>query len=625
MGSVGCDGEDEFQPSTSISKKYKFPGKFLDECGAVPRRLRSAIKKRGYESITPPLPIFRKLNHVSNGVDLRRKEGSKKSKLKMKQEHVTKDEEEVAETLYALASMVPDTTKTKQLGLDGETSEPKSSALQRAKGSEPACKDVAISTTREASKKISTRVTVEAAHCSSNMTELTVEVVKFQSSGEAKQPDLLFNKKSSTTGASGVQLEPSLVPMPKMPTLDTTPCGELPITLEQVGIQNGAHHTFMENKNNDISGLSQTGALSSQTQGSRLQSSTTKLTAWFDQTNYATCPLSIEKSVINEKFTRQDSRVLFESKKSWKKCSAHVYITRLIKVLQITERKDGLQEKPAHSSQNEGLNLGPLVSVDSQTNARNGSNCVASFSNITHSAAEKNSAEIQNTILLYKRLLQDQQHGSTTSLKRNSDFLSLAAGGCDVDSSERINSTGHGHEALIQFHVPYMQLQNQSAMLLSLPRNGYTSTFPGRPSTAAAQQIQLPPYLSGTLGGPSCVDATVPGHQQSDSDEQQKWMAQIPAQYHPRFIAPNWQSGGRDSSSLLNYAQAIFPHFHSSLDSKYKPISPQQQQQIIASNSSMPPNVKRHYHHLTSGFERNGAAFHPESLQQLQLLCNQHL
>ncbi|KAL2503983.1 Uncharacterized protein Adt_19604 [Abeliophyllum distichum] len=142
-------------------------------------------------------------------------------------------------------------------------------------------------------------------------------------------------------------------------------------------------------------------------------------------------------------------------------------------------------------------------------------------------------------------------------------------------------------------------------------------------------QIQLPPYLSGTLGGPSHVDATVPGRQQLDSDEQHKWMAQIPAQYHPRFIVPHFpdrQSGGRDSSSLLNYAQAIFPHFHSSLDSKYKPISPQQQQQIIASNSSMPPsNVKRHYHRLPSGFERNGAAFHPESLRQLQLLCNQHL
>ncbi|KAL2503982.1 hypothetical protein Adt_19603 [Abeliophyllum distichum] len=453
MGSVGCDGEDEFQPSTSINKKYKFPGKFLDECGAVPRKLRSAIKKRCHESITPPLPISRKLNHVSNGVDLRRKDGSKKSKLKMKQEHVTKDEEEVAETLYALASMVPDTTKTKQLGLDGETSEPKSSALERAKGSEPACKDVAISTPREASKKISTRVKLNNPTCYST-------------------------QESSTTGASGVQLEPSSVPMPKMPTLDTTPSGELPIMLEQVGIQNGAHHTLKENKNNDLSlwpGSSPTGALSSQTQGSQ------------PTTNYVTCPRSCEKSVTNEKFTRQDSRVLFESKKSWKKCSAHVYITRLIKVLQISERKDGLQENPTHSSQNEGLNLGPLVSVDSKTNAGNGSNCIASFSNITHSAAEKNSAEIQNAILLYKRLLQDQQHGSTTSSqKRDSDFLSLAAGGCDVDSSDRINSTGRGHEALKQFHVPYMQLQNQSAMLLSLTCNGYSSTFPGRPSTASS-------------------------------------------------------------------------------------------------------------------------------------------
>ncbi|CAI9777889.1 unnamed protein product [Fraxinus pennsylvanica] len=637
MGSVGCDGEDEFQLSNSVSKKRKFPGKFLDECGVVPRKLRSAIKKRGHESITPPLPISRKLNHVSNGVDLSRKYSSKKSKLKMKQEHVTKDEEEVAETLYALASMVPDTTKTKNLGLDGETSEPKSSPLQRAKGSEPVLKDVAISTPREASKKISTRVIVDATLSPSNLPESTVQVVKFHSSGDAKQLDLPFNGDSATTGASGVQLERSLVPMLKMPTLDATPSGELPITLEQVGIQNGTHHTFTENKINDISlwpGSDPTGSLSSQTQGSCLQS-TTKLPAWFGQTNYAAQPRSCEKSVTDEKLMSQDSRVPFESKKSWKKWSAHVYIARLIKALQITERKDGLQEKPTHSSANEGLNLWPCVSVNSQTNRRNGSNCVASFNNVAHSAAEKNSAEIKQAILLYKRLLQGQHHGPTTPglctlQKQDSDFLSLAVGDCDVDSSDRINRTGHSHEALKQFHVPYMQPQNQSAMLLSLPHNGYSSTFPGRPSTAAAQQIQLPPYLSSTLGGPSHVDATFPGRQQSKSDEQQKWMADIPTQYIPGFTAPHlpdWQNGGRDSSSLINYDQAFFPHFRSSLDSKYKGIlPPQQQQQIIASDSSVPTsNVRRHYTLLPSGFKRNGAAFHPESLQQLQLLCNQNL
>ncbi|XP_022857999.1 uncharacterized protein LOC111378939 isoform X1 [Olea europaea var. sylvestris] len=573
---------------------------------------------------------------MSSVVDLRRKDGSKKSKLKMKQEHVTKDEEEVAETLYALASMVPDTTKTKKLGLDGETSEAKSSSLLQAKSSEPAPKDVAISTPQGASKKISTRVSVKAAYCPSNLTESTVQVVKIHSSGDATQPNLPFNKESSTTGASGVQLEPSLVPMLKMPTLDATPSGELPITLEQVGIQNAMPHAFTVNKSNDLSlwtGSSPTGALSSLTQGSCLQSSSTKLPAWFDQTNFAT-PRSCEKSVTDEKLMSQDSQVPIELKKSWKKCCAHVYITRLIKVLQLSERKDGLQEKPAHSSQNERLNLQPRASVDSQTNAINGSNCVASFNYMAHSTSEKNSADIQNAILLYKRLLQDQQRGYTTpglctSLKQDSDFLSLAAGGCGVDSSDRINRTGRSHEGSKHFHVPFIQPQNQSAMLLSLHHNGYSSTFPGHASTAAAQQIQLPPYLSSTLGGPPHVDATVPERQQSESDEQQKWMAQIPDQYHPGLITPHlpdWQNGGRDSSSLLNYAQAHFPHFHSSLNPKYKGILQPQQQQIINSNSSVPhSNLRRHYNRLPSGFERNGASFHPESLQQLQLLCNQHL
>ena len=36
----------------------------------------------------------------------------------------------------------------------------------------------------------------------------------------------------------------------------------------------------------------------------------------------------------------QHTRVAAESNKSWKRCSSHVYITRLIRVLQISDRKE---------------------------------------------------------------------------------------------------------------------------------------------------------------------------------------------------------------------------------------------------------------------------------------------
>lgn len=58
-----------------------------------------------------------------------------------------------------------------------------------------------------------------------------------------------------------------------------------------------------------------------------------------------------------------------------------------------------------------------------------------------------------------------------------------------MDSSDRINRTGRSHEGSKHFHVPFIQPQNQSAMLLSLHHNGYSSTFPGHASTAAAQQV----------------------------------------------------------------------------------------------------------------------------------------
>lgn len=42
-----------------------------------------AIKKRSRESVSPPFPESRKLNHTANGVELLRKDRVKKSKLKV--------------------------------------------------------------------------------------------------------------------------------------------------------------------------------------------------------------------------------------------------------------------------------------------------------------------------------------------------------------------------------------------------------------------------------------------------------------------------------------------------------------------------------------------------------------
>ncbi|KAL2249961.1 UNVERIFIED_CONTAM: hypothetical protein Sindi_2469800 [Sesamum indicum] len=539
MGSVGFGGEDESQPSTSNGKKYKLPRTLLEGCGAVdhasvPRKLRSAIRKRGCESVIPPLPISKKQYNVSNGVERSRKDGVKKSKTNMKQGHITKDEEEVAETLYALAGMFSDAKKDNMPELQDEPPEIKSPAIPEG-GSSSAVADTGIQALQEESHKISSKVTLEAASHSPDVIDSTSQVLRFQFSGDAQQHQLPSNKQPVIASSSGVQSDLSLDRRPMVSTLDMNPSGERAIAPDQVtASQNGKHCYPMDDKNN--------GALSSGTQGSRI-----RISAWFENTNDASQLCVTENSITAEKCTQAAAG----SKRTWKRCSVHVHISRLIKVLQVSERKEGLLEKPTRLTTCGGAELRPPVSTHNQMT---GMNSGMPFNGATCSTAEKDSAEIQNDILLHKRPLQNQPLASETS---------------------------------------------------------------------SAKQVQLPQYLSSTVNS-----SFAGGTGQQQESQQQKWATQYNSGKVGSPHLPDWKNVGRDSSSMLNYAHALFPHLHAALGSKYQQLSPQQQQQLMAINSSSLPlsSVKRQHNlHIPLGFERNRTAIYPENIPQLQLPCNQNL
>ncbi|KAK4434617.1 hypothetical protein Salat_0624500 [Sesamum alatum] len=636
MGSVRFVGEDETQPSATNKKKNKLPRKLLDDCGAVnhapvPRRLRSAIKKRGRESVTPPLPISRKQLHTSNGVEILRVDGVKKSRLNMKQVHITKDEEEVAETLYSLADMFSDIAKTNKPILDGEPSEIKSSTIVEAGSSMTTAKDAEIPTQQEESREINTRVTLESACHSSVSVNPTKEVVKYQSLDDAQQPELPFSEQSATPIASGIPSHSSLGPRPKMSTFDMIQSCERTTAQKQVatsGIQYGNHHCPKEDKYKGLllqPSLSSTGVVGSNTQGSSPLSLPNIFPAWFENTNCATQPIVNENSITADKIHYH--QVVLEPKKSRKRCSTHMYIAHLVKVLQKPERNIGLLQKPSHITTTGGLEKGSHASIDNQKMAINGRHGDLPFNGFIHSASE-GSSDIGIAGRSNKRLLQYQQHPNKTSVlcsswKRGSDFLSLDAGGSDTNGG--VNRAGCSREALNQFNVSYQQPQNHSTMLFSLSQNGYSSTFHDRTSTAAAPKVQIPPYLSNTFGG----TVTAPLGQQLES-QQQKWTSQLQAQCSPSGVGrphllPEWQNGGRNSPSLLNYAQALFPHLHSVMGSKYQHFSPPQQQHSPVNSTLTLSNVERHHHRLNSAYERNGSALCSENASQMQLLCNQQL
>uniref|UniRef100_A0A5B6ZW64 Uncharacterized protein n=1 Tax=Davidia involucrata TaxID=16924 RepID=A0A5B6ZW64_DAVIN len=683
MGCVGSDGEDELRPTTGINKRFKLPRRFFDDCNtvdhaSVPRKLRSAMKKRNHESISPPLPDLKKSSHGINGVELPKKNGVKKFKLNLQQGDaggsprqaivgpITKDEEEVVETLYALVVMFPNNDKTNKTNLDGELSEAKSSALPEGESFMPAFEDSEVPKKEEDSNTICPSTTTEASNPLSDSEGLAQATVEMKSLNELSQPvlpncDQLHieldnsipqvnlptmsllseseptNEKLSCNSVSfDVPSVPNLGTGSKQPKHEETPaCERKPdIALESAAAvcsqHELQHYTINESKKSGLAlwpGLSLIGSHGAGTQGTPLQLSAAKIPAWLGNA-CATRPSSVENVVLTER----DSRVPIDRKKSWKRCSAHVFISNLIKVLQIGERKDKLPMQPIQLTSSEGSKQGVLSAANDLNGVRNGLNNVASANSIVGSVAEKNPNEVRNAILSHKRLLQDQQQASTTSgiyrlQKQSFDFLSSSAGDGRVEADNR---AGNGLEPLTQFHVPYLQLlaQNHTAMPPSLPPNCYSSTpFPDHLSAAAAQQVQgqLPPYLGSPTCGPTHLGATVAPEQQQQ--QRQIWATH---QYKAGGVhIPNWQNGRKDCPSMIQYAQAILPPSRSSLEvlgPMYAPMLQQQQQLIAITTSSLPPaRLKRQHYRLPSGYQGNGGGFHPDSAPPLQLLCNEHL
>ncbi|KAL3845319.1 hypothetical protein ACJIZ3_002722 [Penstemon smallii] len=508
MGSAGFVGDKESRPSTSNSKKYNLPKKILDDCGAVnyssvPRKLRSAIKKRARESIAPTLPISRNNNnHLSNGVATL-KSGAKKFKQKKKQKRITKDEKEVAETLYALADMFSDhasknTNKQLALELDDEPSETKPSTILEDGNSITAIEDNGIPALQEESKQISTNVTFEAVS---------------HSLGNAQKPELTCFKQSDTHSAFGNQYYPN------------------------------------EGRNNG--GLFQSPVLSATGD----PSSKIQLPLWLK--NAANCTSS-QPPCTADKYPQ----IVVESKKSWKRCSAHVYISRLIKDLQISkgERKDG---------GGAGL-LEKWKSSQSRTTTTTTHGGGGGGGSTTHST------EIQNATF-----------PKTSSIKLVSDFLSLG------------HNSSHG-APLRNYQLSYLQPQRLSNCTpFSQPR----TNFQGSISDVAAAQT---PYLSSTTMAEPWGQQRrmmIPPQLQFQTRQQYKYNNN---NYDGRATLAEWQ---QNPNSLLNYAaHPSFRHLNITElgSSKYQQLLPSQQQQQQQQQLMAAINSSRldHRHHLQQLQER---------------------
>ncbi|TXG52065.1 hypothetical protein EZV62_021234 [Acer yangbiense] len=601
---MGCDMSDreiEF-PSQShpsmctTGKRFKLPKKqFFDDCNgvdhaSVPRKLRSAMKKRSRESLSPPLPDSKKLNHT---ISLRvesplKKDGIKKSKLSMKQgssdwstNHaagpITKDEEEVVETLYALAGMFPDNDSHDKRKLETTPLEAKLPALPDCKDSPtPAIEDSAI--TKEDESSIFPLRTTESTNTPSsnvdNSVKETAGVDSLNEPGVQEQHDSNDSKTlnvKSESCVSQVNLHGMISSLSKTEHNDDKPsCNPVKFhLLPELNLDSGMKQSsqkdtsLLDRKPELVLGFLKHGHLvrycihytdtcilfASFFKGpglwpglspmvlhdagslSPLQSSAAKTPAWLDTAKCAYKPSSFENGISFGKVSKGTG-----DRRSLKRCAAHVYISRLIRDLKMPESKEKLPLQPdplrtAHVRQKQGI----VMAINDFDSVKHGLNGVISCNNIGSSTSGRSLSEVRNGFLQHNRFHEDHQQNAASSRvntlqKQGFDFLSLSAGGGGAaEATKSFNRTGnHGIAPSLQFQVPYLHslAQHQRFMTHSMPQTRYpTSAYPDQLSTSTSAspqqvQLQLPPYLSSPFLGPPHTSPTFSTKQQQQHQHQ---------------------------------------------------------------------------------------------------------
>ncbi|KAF9683136.1 hypothetical protein SADUNF_Sadunf05G0180700 [Salix dunnii] len=680
---MGCGGEvpdkEEVQAPSAIigvastnNKRFKLPRKFLDDCdgvdhATVPRKLRSSMKKRNRESISPPFPDSKKPGHPNCGVEAPKRDGLKKSRLNVKQPSpdwsgnqsvcgpITKDEEEVVETLYSLAGMFAGNKEPKNdCKLDNTYLDACPSTLQ-----EPTVKEdlnpISHPRIYEAAEKkiLDETPKVDCLNKPSAQERPYLPTDKIQgelgsSVAQVNLPIMLAKQEELKSKCNSINL--SMAPEKYQDTPKVKHSTRLETSLKRkLDIASGLtttvrqldqQHTICHSKNDGPAlwpGLSPTISSGACNHGSSSQSSDTKFPSWMDTALCATRPNSFQNSIGKVSKVSTDKRSL-------KRSTRHVYISRLIQVLQISESKDSL---PLHLNQLKPpdiLRQSAFMTANDFNGNGNGLNGATSARAIM---VDKNSNQVEFGTLLW-RTLQDQPQASSasgvhSSHKQTFDFLSLSTGGSGLEANNSPNGVGKRSEQSTQLQFPclHSHLQQQHSTLVPFP---ISQTYYSSPSyldqPAAAQQVQIkqPSYLSnlycGTRASPTGftnLQQKQQHHHHQQHQQNRLWAAQLEAaQYrtvgNPAAMTqfPNWQNGRQGSPAQISCAQTIIPTSSSqeALAPKHAQIS---QQQLMTITTLPHARVRRQDHHLSSVYEESGGRFRTGGAQPLQLLCNESL
>ncbi|KAK7382954.1 hypothetical protein VNO78_28618 [Psophocarpus tetragonolobus] len=607
--SMACHVSEQqtHHPSSTLiattTKTFKLHNNFFNDCNgaSVPRKLRSATKKRGRESM---LLDSEKKKHKMDGIESLKKDSVKKSKVNAKQGmrqdwspregasgSITKDEEEVAETLYALAGMFPDNgSNNNSTELDGKSFPEKSLVLQDWEDN--------------ASASLDASVTAPGAIpcCHESSAGEGSKISRLNEDVGQEQPDLpesatLLMPSHRTSLSINLQTMPVAVKCEnsnKVAFHDSELCLAMGLNMSRKSrishikrkqdVEFEARnvdckqqqHMIKEQKGNEglalWPGLSPV-APSGQTY---LQSSATKAPDWLEAAIRASKMDSMETS------TCSSSGRVFIPKRSWKKCVAHVHISHIIKSLEMPKRRD-IKETELFECHQTGAHegRGVLSEVHSLNGMKNGVNSTV-----------RNPQESKNIILQQKCHYRDISQAVPTPVvygpqNQNFNFLSLSAGSNGLKVDNNYINVGSRLEPLSKLKVPFLQslAQQHGVMPIPTPQSQYASTsYSDQLSVAGPQdRLQQPHCFGNPLYGTN-YSSTVShkqGHQSFWGVQQIEHGRSTVNFNIMRTQYPNWQCGKHESSALGPCAQAILPCSPASQEifgSKITSISGQQKQ-----------------------------------------------
>ncbi|KAM7259259.1 hypothetical protein ACFE04_015000 [Oxalis oulophora] len=592
---------------SSKKKLFKLPKKVLDDCNSmdhasVPRKLRSAMK-RNCESTTPILPDSIRLNHALAQDELTKKNGVKKTKHHTKEVSsdvlpnqtgllgsITKDEEEVAETLFVLAGMFLENEKTKNCKHDDKDCPAN------------AFDDSAV--TKEDLNSVCPAKATKADPLKQNVEEHPNlhEIKNFHIESETSKPTSAKNEdadKKLLSKPMNISVFPNLTidntNRVKQPIFQGSPLErkpDIPLRARAAESQLPQRLAMNESWKNGL--LLQPGSSSIASSHSRIlnapsQAPASKNPPWLEAALSASKPSPLEKDSSNG----QDPKLNI-AEKPFKRCAAHVYICRLIQNLQMPcKTNTSSAPQPNLLRHNEGSKKHVFTVVNDSDISRNGFNEINYGTGICNLSTGRNLYGDRNEIIQHSRQSQAASStGAPASYKQSFDFLSLSAGGGSGISPGTCAGSGNGVESRRQFQVPF--IQQQTLMSLSTSQKRYNSS-PYADQFAAAQQLQLPvQHIGSSLNG---MNARAIIH----SNDKQLWPASQMAVTQQRSAAiglnqfPSWQNGRLQDSSTSQ--QVSIPSLELL---KY----PRQHQQLTSTGI---------------GFRNGGGAL------SLQLLYNDHL